>query len=83
MCDICLNLHCRGMMTAGWQEWKVKKDKFGINAGTLGTPGFDSLKFDGRKDSLCQNVIMSREIRYNKTSLNSCEHYISYQVKHP
>ena len=67
-------------MTDGWKDWKVKKEMNGISEGILGVKGFKSLKFKRREDSLCQNIIMSREIRYNKNRENNCEHYHTYQV---
>ena len=72
----------RGVNTGGWEEWKISKDKtFDINPGILSTPGFESLSFDMRNDSLCQNVLVSREIRYNQSRPNHCSHYVSYKVK--
>ena len=59
-------------MTQGWDQWHIKKDgQFDIQEGILSTPGFENLQFYGRNDSFCQNVIMSREIRYNQNSQNS------------
>ena len=71
----------RGTTTDGWKDWKVRKDEFGITEGTLGITGFESLKFKKRgKDSLCQNIIMSREIRYSRNQKSNCEHFLTYQV---
>ena len=67
-------------MTEGWQEWKIKKENFDINPGILKTPGFETLIFNERNDSLCQNVMMSREIRYNQNRPDHCGHYVSYKV---
>ena len=55
---------------------KVKKDKFAITGGKLDISGFESLKFKKREDSLCQNIIMLREMRYNRNRENKCEHTI-------
>ena len=42
---------------------------------------FDSLMFDWKKDSLCQNIIMSREIRHNENISSSCKHFITFHVR--
>ena len=69
-------------MTEGWHEWKIKKDpNFDINPGILSTPGFETLMLNERNDSLCQDLIMSREIRYNQNRPDHCRHYQSFKVK--
>ena len=67
-------------MTHGWKEWTVKKDSHSIKEGVLDVPTFKSLKFKKRNNSLCQNIIMSRELRYNKNLQDKCEHFIADQV---
>ena len=69
-------LYCRGVSTDEWQEWEIPRSRnFDINPGVINSPGF------GTFDSLCQNLIISQEIRYNKYRPNDCQHYEATQVK--
>ena len=73
----------RGERTGGWLTWKIEKKAFSISEGKLDV-NFESLKFKVKgvtqDDSLCQNINMNREIRYNKEREELCYHFLAYRV---
>ena len=78
-----LVLHVRGERTGGMITREIAKDHYSIQEGKLDVD-FEHLKFKVKRvtyeDSLCQNIIMNREIRYKRDRQGQCRHYLAYRV---